>query len=43
MRPDDETDRVFVVYDNYRTILRWNRSDYFASAVGMLSDRIAGY
>ncbi len=33
---------AFVVYDNYRAILRWNRSHYFAMAVGQLSDRIAG-
>jgi len=30
-----------MVYLNYRAILRWNRSNYFATAVGLLSDRIA--
>ncbi len=30
----------YLVYDNYRTIMRWNRSDYFATAVGILSDRL---
>ncbi len=27
--------------ENFRTILRWNQSDFFALAVGLLSDRIA--
>ena len=31
---------AFMVYNNYRSILRWNRSTYFALAVGSLSDRI---
>ncbi|MEE9545844.1 MAG: lytic murein transglycosylase [Rhodospirillales bacterium] len=33
---------AFVVYDNYRTILKWNRSTFFAVAVGSLADRIGG-
>ena len=36
-------DRVVMLYDNYRTILDWNKSSYFATAVGTLSDRIAGW
>ena len=32
---------VYLVYDNYRTILRWNRSLYFATAVGSLADRLS--
>jgi membrane-bound lytic murein transglycosylase B len=31
---------VFIAYHNYHVILRWNRSDYFAVAVGTLSDRL---
>ena len=31
---------AFMVYNNYRSILRWNRSTFFAIAVGSLSDRI---
>ncbi len=31
---------AFIVYDNYRTLLKWNRSHYFALAVGRLSDAI---
>ena len=35
-------DSYFLVYDNFHSLLRWNRSDFFATAVGLLSDRIAG-
>lgn len=30
----------FLVYDNYRTIMDWNKSNFFATAVGQLADRI---
>jgi len=33
---------AFLVYNNYRTTLQWNRSDLYAIAVGHLADRIAG-
>lgn len=33
--------RAFLVYQNFRAIKRWNNSDYFAIAVGVLADRIA--
>ena len=33
---------AFLVLDNYRTILKWNRSDYFAVSVGHLADLIGG-
>tara|TARA_R110002110_G_scaffold260260_1_gene475876 strand:- start:59139 stop:60125 length:987 start_codon:yes stop_codon:yes gene_type:complete len=42
LRPGGEDGQAFIIYDNYRAILRWNRSHYFAMAVGQLSDRIAG-
>jgi membrane-bound lytic murein transglycosylase B len=32
---------AFLVYNNYNVILKWNRSDYFATAVGRLADRLA--
>jgi membrane-bound lytic murein transglycosylase B len=38
--PDGPEGRAFLVYDNFRATLRWNRSNYFALAVGLLSDRI---
>ena len=31
---------AFVIYNNYEVILKWNRSNYFATAVGTLSDKI---
>ena len=33
---------VFLVYDNFEVIMRWNRSEYYAISVGRLADRIAG-
>ncbi len=39
---DGDTDkpRHFLVYDNYRAIMKWNKSHHFATSVGILSDRI---
>ena len=37
---DGDNSRAFLVYNNYRSILRWNRSDFFAIAIGSLADRI---
>ncbi len=39
--PDEQHTGAFLVYNNFRTIMRWNRSRYFAAAVGILSDKIA--
>jgi membrane-bound lytic murein transglycosylase B len=33
---------AFLVYQNYRALLRWNSSHFFALAVGHLADRVAG-
>lgn len=33
---------AFLVQDNFRVILRWNRSIHYAVAVGHLADRLAG-
>jgi membrane-bound lytic murein transglycosylase B len=33
---------AFLVYDDYRAILKWNRSTFYALAVGLLSDRLTG-
>ncbi len=40
--PDGPGGAAFLVYDNYRVLLRWNRSHYFALSVGLLSDALAG-
>lgn len=33
---------AFLVYDNFRVIMGWNQSEFYALAVGHLADRIAG-
>lgn len=39
--PDGLNGPAFLVYDNYRVIMRWNKSTYFATSVGLLADSIA--
>ena len=31
---------AYIIYNNYRVILKWNRSNYFATAVGILADSL---
>lgn len=38
--PDDEKGRIYLVYANFHTLMHWNRSTYFGTAVSYLSDRI---
>ena len=38
--PDDASGRVYLAYNNYRVLMHWNRSYYFATAVSYLSERI---
>ena len=33
---------AFIVYENFDVIMGWNRSEFYALAVGRLADRIAG-
>lgn len=40
VRPDREAGRAFLVSNNYRTIMDWNKSNYFAVSIGMFADRI---
>ncbi len=40
VQPDGADGRSFLVYDNYRALMRWNRSTYFATAIGLLADRM---
>ncbi|MSO85864.1 MAG: lytic murein transglycosylase [Rhodospirillales bacterium] len=40
VRAEGDKGPAFLVYDNYRTILKWNRSTFFAIAVGSLADLI---
>lgn len=39
--PDGVGGEVFIVYNNYQTIMDWNRSTYFATSVGLLADQLA--
>lgn len=39
--PGEEGGEAYLVYDNYKTVMKWNRSLYFATAVGILSDELA--
>lgn len=38
--PDEGGDEAYFAYNNYKTVMKWNRSLYFATSVGLLSDAI---
>jgi membrane-bound lytic murein transglycosylase B len=40
--PDGGIETAFIVYQNYRMLMRWNRSNFFAISLAHLADRIAG-
>lgn len=40
IQPDGSKGRAFLVYNNYRVLMKWNRAHRFAVAVGSLADRI---
>jgi len=40
--PSGHQGPAFLVYENFNAIMRWNRSEFYALAVGNLADRIAG-
>jgi membrane-bound lytic murein transglycosylase B len=42
VQPSGENGPAFLVYQNYRAIMRWNRSHLYALAVCHLADRIGG-
>ncbi len=42
MVPSGHEGPAFIVYRNFDVIMGWNRSEYYALAVGRLADRIAG-
>ena len=41
--PDRGKGRAFLAYANYDNILKWNRSNFFAIAVGSLADQIDAF
>ena len=40
IQPDGKQSGYYLVYNNYQTLLKWNRSNYFALAVSRLADSI---
>ena len=40
--PSGHSGPAFLVYENFRVLMRWNRSEFYALSVGRLADRIAG-
>jgi membrane-bound lytic murein transglycosylase B len=38
--PDGANGKIYLAYNNFDTIMKWNRSKYFALSVGMLAERI---
>jgi membrane-bound lytic murein transglycosylase B len=40
IQPGGEGHKSYIVYGNYRIIMKWNNSIYFATAVGLFADQI---
>lgn len=40
VRPDGANGKVYLAYSNFHTVMKWNRSKYFALSVGMLAEKI---
>lgn len=40
--PQGSKGPAFLVYENFRAVLKWNRSAFYAIAVGHLADRLTG-
>lgn len=40
IQPDGQGGRAFVVYDNFRALMKWNRSVSFALTAGLVADRL---
>ncbi|GGF53397.1 lytic murein transglycosylase [Alteromonas lipolytica] len=38
--PDGKDGRIYLVYQNFHTLMKWNRSSYFGISVSYLSERI---
>lgn len=41
IQPDGVEGRSFLVTENYQAVMRWNKSTYFATSVGLLADEIS--
>ena len=40
IRPKRGGDAAFLIYQNYRTLLKWNYSHFFGISVGSIADAI---
>ncbi|HDL3364650.1 TPA: lytic murein transglycosylase, partial [Mannheimia haemolytica] len=40
IRPDKEAGRAFLVSNNFRTLMDWNKSNNFGISIGKFADRI---
>jgi membrane-bound lytic murein transglycosylase B len=40
VQPDGPRGRSFLVYENYKALMKWNRSTFFATSVGLFADKI---
>jgi membrane-bound lytic murein transglycosylase B len=38
--PDGSSGPALLVYDNFRAIMKWNKSTFFAASVGMIADSL---
>jgi membrane-bound lytic murein transglycosylase B len=38
--PDGPSGPAFLVYGNFKVVMKWNRSTFFAASVGLLADRL---
>jgi len=41
VQPDGAAGASYLVTENYKAVMRWNRSTYFATSVGLLADAMA--
>jgi membrane-bound lytic murein transglycosylase B len=39
--PDGKNGEAYIVYNNFQTIMDWNRSTYFATSVGLIADALS--
>jgi len=42
IQPGGPGGQVFAIHKNWHVLMKWNRSTFFATAVGYLADRIGG-
>ena len=38
--PDGPSGPAYLAYANFKAIMKWNRSTFFATSVGLLADRL---